>query len=153
MKVLITGAAGYFGSQLTFHLLNRGFEVIAYDNMLYNRESLLLGINHPKLKIVCADVRNETLAETCLSNCDSLIYLAGIVGDDACKTVPKQAKEINTTAIVNFFKIAEKQNIANTIFISTCSNYGISNPNELVTEENKLNPLSEYSKYFRTFMW
>ena len=40
MKILITGGAGYIGSILTTHLLEKGFEVTVLDNLLFNQNSL-----------------------------------------------------------------------------------------------------------------
>ena len=40
MNVLITGGAGYIGSELTKYLLDDGHEVVAYDNLMYDPTSL-----------------------------------------------------------------------------------------------------------------
>ena len=46
-KVLITGGAGYLGSVLTEHLLNKGYKVTVLDNLMYKQTSLLHMCSNP----------------------------------------------------------------------------------------------------------
>ncbi len=146
MNILITGAAGYLGSQLTRHLLCEGHDVIAFDNMFYGGEALLFGYSSPALEIVRGDVRNASAIKEQIQKADCLIYLAGIVGEPACNTAPDIAEEINLVAPGNCLHLAEESEIKQVIFISTCSNYGVSAPNALANESSDLNPLSGYAE-------
>ena len=75
------------------------------------------------------------------------MVLAGLVGEFITKKYPKLSKEINEDAIIKLIdKIDNFKNIKNLIFISTCSNYGITTNNILVDEDHELNPLSPYAK-------
>lgn len=146
MNILITGAAGYLGSQLTQYLLFQGHHVTAFDNMTYGCESLLFAAHQPQLSIIKGDVRNTEQIMPILSNTDCMIYLAGIVGEPACETNQLVARQINYDAARSILEQAGKAGIEKIIFISTCSNYGVSEPNALADETSKLNPLSEYAK-------
>ena len=57
-KILITGGAGYIGSELTEHLLRDGHEVTVYDSLMYDPTSLLRYAINPNFNFVKADVRN-----------------------------------------------------------------------------------------------
>ncbi len=146
MKILITGAAGYLGSQLTSYMLLKGHQIRAFDNMYYGGESLLFGINNKNLEIVRGDVRNEEQLNKAMESVDCVIHLAGIVGEPACNLDKSFAWEINHDAAIKLVDLVGQNNIKKMVFISTCSNYGVSKPNELVDENSQLNPLSDYAK-------
>ena len=58
MNILITGGAGYIGSELVQHFLDDGHEVTAYDNIMYDCTSLLRYTTNKKFNFVNGDVRN-----------------------------------------------------------------------------------------------
>jgi nucleoside-diphosphate-sugar epimerase len=72
---------------------------------------------------------------------EAVIHLAGIVGDAACATRPKEAEEANITSV----KILRDHYFGGRIiFPSSCSVYGAND--DIVTEESTLNPLSLYAE-------
>ena len=82
-----------------------------------------------------------------LEDIDCIVILAGLVGEFITKKYPKLSKEINEDSIINLIDILDKfENIQNLIFVSTCSNYGITKDDILVNEDYVLNPLSPYAK-------
>ena len=80
MKVLVTGGAGYIGSELVQYLLNDGYEVVVIDNLMYDKTSLLRYTNNPNFSFVKGDVRNIPLMEKLMSDVDVIIPLAALVG-------------------------------------------------------------------------
>ena len=95
MNVLITGGAGYIGSELTKYLLDDGHEVVAYDNLMYDPTSLLRYTSHENFSFVKADVRNRDILSQHLKNADVILPLAALVGFPLCRDNPRDAKEIN----------------------------------------------------------
>lgn len=147
MKVLVTGVAGYIGSVLTNKLLNKGFEVIGIDNLLYGGESLLSIYNHPNFKFYKKDIRNIETIVSLLNDVEAVIHLAAIVGDPACAKQPQLAISTNLDGSINLLKAANNSySVKNFIFASTCSNYGKMEGNSYVTEESPLKPVSLYAE-------
>ncbi|HPP10934.1 MAG TPA: NAD(P)-dependent oxidoreductase [Defluviitoga tunisiensis] len=147
MKVLVTGVAGYIGSVLTNKLLDKGFEVIGIDNLLYGGESLLSIYNHPNFKFYKKDIRNIETIVSLLNEIDAVIHLAAIVGDPACAKQPQLAISTNLDGSINLLKAANNSySVKNFIFASTCSNYGKMEGNSYVTEESPLKPVSLYAE-------
>ena len=146
MKVLITGAAGYLGSQLVNYLLLKGHQVKAFDIMYYGAESLLFGINNNNLEIIKGDIRNKDEIDNAMKSVDCVVHLAAIVGEPACNTNKPLSWSINYDAAKLVIDIANINELKNIIFVSTCSNYGVSDPDELANESSPLNPLSDYAK-------
>ena len=58
VKVLITGGAGYLGSTLTQHLLDRGYKVDVLDNLMYEQTSLLHLCSNQNFRFINEDVTN-----------------------------------------------------------------------------------------------
>ena len=98
MNVLVTGGAGYIGSELIQYLLDDGHEVVAYDNLMYDVTSLLRYTCHPRFNFVKGDVRDIKKLEKYVKKADVIIPLAALVGFPLCRDNPRDAKEINYEA-------------------------------------------------------
>ncbi len=144
--ILVTGGAGYVGSTFVRNALFKGYRVRCLDLLIYGGATLVGFINHPNFEFVYGDVRDVTTVRRCLEDVDYVVHLAAIVGDKPCQVAPKSAYQINfkgTEILADLSKAAGKSRF---VFASTCSNYGISDPNQLATEESSLNPVSLYAE-------
>jgi len=147
MKVLVTGGAGYIGSVLVRQLLNKGYQVRAFDSLKFGGDALYDVMLNPDFEFMLGDVRDSAAVEKALEGIDAVAHLAAIVGDPACKKYSDEAKETNWTGSVALFEAAEKAGVKRFIFASTCSNYGkMPDPDSFVTETSELNPVSLYAE-------
>ena len=145
-KMLVTGGAGYIGSVLVGHLLQKGYSVRVLDNLMYTGKSLLAYWEHPEFEFIYGDVNNAELLENALEETDYVVHLAAIVGDPASKKDVQLTRRVNCEASKKLIDKAVDQGIIKFIFVSTCSNYGISSPETYATEESPLRPLSPYAE-------
>lgn len=146
MKVLVTGCCGYLGSRLLKFLLDAGNEVIGIDNLRYNQGAILPSLlqnekfTFHKLDVVkqLQEVRNL------IYKADVIFPLAGLVGMGVCDRNPKEAEDVNLTAI----KLLDKTVSAHqtVIFPNTNSGYGKTEGEDLCTEETPMAPISVYGK-------
>jgi len=139
-KILITGCAGLVGREI-FNVLDtiidkRSFEILGVDNLLYETDFL-----HP-YSFQYGNVSDKAFMRMILKNFKPthVIHLAGIVGDAACSSRPKEAYEANITSL----EILRDNFDGRIIWPSSCSIYG-ANEN-LVNENSPLNPLSLYAE-------
>ena len=142
MKVLITGGAGYLGSTLAEYLLDNGYEVTVFDNLLYKQLSILHLFKRPDFKFIKGDVRNTKQLQLLVEGHDVIIPLAAIVGMPACKENPQMAVDVNhfhIRKIVDVLRDDQKLIIPN-----TNSQYG-SSP-DIITEDSPFKPLSLYAE-------
>lgn len=143
-RILITGGAGYLGSVLVGHLLQRNYSVTVLDSLLYSQPSLLYYCNHPNFAFVSGDVRNEGLMRELLKGHDAIIPLAAIVGMKACDRDPLMTKSVNFEAIALLNRLRSPDQIV----ISPCTNsgYGTKSGEVYCTEETPLEPISLYGE-------
>ena len=122
MKILITGVAGFIGSNLALELLNRGHQVVGVDNMSQgeklNLEPLL---KNPNFEIHYIDIRDEAALRKCAEGCKCLVHLAAY-------KIPRYSDALDTLLInslgsENVLKAAIDQN-ARVIAASTSDVYG-----------------------------
>ena len=108
-KILVTGGAGYLGSQLVPQLLYQQHEVTVLD--LFPQGGISLAgcfeILH-NFKAVKGDVRDYALVNKLVSQNDIIIPLAAVVGAPACAASPYEATHINTNAVQNIVWSASK---------------------------------------------
>lgn len=141
-KVLITGGAGYLGSTLSELLLDKGYNVTVFDNLLYNQLSVLHLFKRENFKFIFGDVRDIDQLKKLIPNFDVIIPLAAIVGMPACKANPDLTIDVNFNQIQNIINLLSKDQ--KIILPNTNSQYGSSN--SIITEESPFNPLSLYAK-------
>lgn len=77
MKIMITGVAGFIGSNLAEALLAQGHEIVGFDNMsqgdLLNIESF---VQNPAFRFVQADIRDEVAVKEAAQGCQRIVHLA-----------------------------------------------------------------------------
>ena len=139
--VLITGGAGYIGSVLTEVLLDNGFKVTVFDNLIYKQTSLLHLCNNKNFNFIKGDVTNEKQLLPQIIKHDIIIPLAAIVGAPACKLNEDLAVAVNYTQIE--FIVDNLRKNQKLIMPNTNSQYGSSD--SIITEESPFNPLSHYA--------
>lgn len=133
-KILICGGAGYIGGYVTDLLSKKGYEVMVYDNLIYEHRYL------KEVPFIFGDIRDRKKLGKLINNYDVVVWLAALVGDPACALQPSLSNEINFGAT----KWLAEHYKGKIIFTSTCSVYGINH--NLIDEKAKLNPLSVYAK-------
>jgi nucleoside-diphosphate-sugar epimerase len=145
--ILVTGGAGYIGSELIGQLLKAGFKVRTVDSFIHGGMSLLPWLSHERFELIVGDIRDTGVIQQSLRDVTGIVHLAAIVGDPACKANPKLAREVNSVASEQVCHLAIENGISRFVFASTCSNYGkMSDPKGFVDENSPLNPVSLYAE-------
>ncbi len=136
MKLLITGAAGFIGSNLTKGLLERGHSVVGLDNL---SQGFLLNIEefkaHPKFQFVEGDVRDSRLLNRITKGCDLVIHLAAF-------KIPRYSDALDTLLINSMgtkmvLDAAVKNKVGKAMIASTSDVYG-KNPSVPFSEDSDL---------------
>lgn len=147
MRILITGGAGFIGSNLVEQLLldERVNSVRVLDNLstgsLKNIESFF---NHPKFAFIKGDIRNYA---TCLTACDKIDLISH---QAALGSVPRSindpltTNDVNITGTLNIFTAAKENSIKRIVYAASSSTYG-DHPGLPKVEDKIGNPLSPYA--------
>jgi nucleoside-diphosphate-sugar epimerase len=141
-KIFITGVAGYIGTSLLPLLLENGYQVTGYDNLMYGGDQLLPFFSNPNFTFVRGDVLDKDLLSKVIKGHDVVINLAAIVGYAACRANEKLSYDVNHQGTKNVIECLDGSQLL--LFASTGSNYG--NVDGICTEESPVNPLSIYAK-------
>jgi len=139
MKILVTGGCGYKGHILIPKLLDRGYEVIAFDTQWFGNFLQ----PHKSLSVIKGDVRE--IESVPLDGVNCIIHLASIANDPCGDLDPKLTWEVSALATMQLADKAKRHGIKQFIYASSGSVYGIKDEPQ-VTEELELKPISEYNK-------
>ena len=142
MNVLITGGAGYIGSELVQYLLDDGYKVTVYDKLMFGPDSLLRYTTSPNFSFVKGDVRDTKHLQKYIEEADIIIPLAALVGFPLCRDNPREATEVNHE--VNRWIAQTKRKDQKVIYPCTNSGYGVGEHGKFCTEESPLKPISLY---------
>ena len=139
--ILITGGAGFIGSNLADHFLSRGEEVAVYDN--FSRRGVEKNANwlkerHPEINILRADTRDFESLRKAAENADVIYHTAGQVAVTTSVANPREDFEINA---LGTFNVLEAARAARTdpiiIFTSTNKVYGGMEGVKVVEKESR----------------
>src|SRR5580692_4529911 len=144
-RIMVTGGAGYVGSNLVPKLLDAGYEVSVLDLYIYG--DVFAGQNgNSKLRQTKGDLRDPGDVQKALVGCDAVIHLACISNDPSFDLNPDLGKSINFDCFRPLVKAAKDGGVKRFIYASSSSVYGIKDEAN-VTEDLPLRPLTDYSKY------
>lgn len=147
--ILVTGAAGYVGGTVVRRLLQEEeTRVIGVDDcrLDHGAEGVRELLEGSPLEFHRIDVRRTEALAPLVERADSVVHLAAIVGDPACRRDPDLTRAVNLDASRRLIAECQRSELEQFVFVSTCSNYGISASDELVDEDAPLNPVSLYAE-------
>jgi len=144
MKILLIGGSGYIGTVVSKYFTQKQNTVHIFDNFIYQNRSHLESFfkNNNLIKLFSNDLSNILKH----NNYDLIVILSGLVGDPITKKYPDLSHKHNNIEIKNYLKIINSNFNNRLVFISTCSNYGLTDGTILLDEESTLSPLSLYAK-------
>ncbi len=141
MRVLVTGGAGYVGSEVIAQLHACAIEVSVLDTFQFGESPVLTDLRKPGTRIFRGDVANPADVAAAAADCDAAIHLAAMVGFPACRARPSLARQVIVNGTENVCRAFAGKPIINA---STGSVYG--DIEFLCSEDSPCNPVSEYGK-------
>lgn len=140
---LVTGGAGFVGSQIAHRLLQNGEEVVIVDNFSYGKEDNL-EFDDMNLRAFCSIVEKDVSSFEDMKNIfeefgpfDYVYNIAGIAPLPDCQTNPARAVEVNVNGLVNILECSRRYGVKKVIQASTNAMY--ENINVFPTEEGSMN--------------
>lgn len=125
MRYLVTGGAGFIGSNLVQRLLINGHDVVVYDNLSTGFMEFLQDVlNHKKMLFLKADLFDRITLEKAMQGCDGVFHLAANADVRFGLEHPERDLEQNTIATFYVLEAMRKNNIKQIVFSSTGSIYG-----------------------------
>lgn len=109
MRALVTGGAGFIGSHLADHLLEKGHSVIALDDLSTGRHRNIEHlIGRPDFEFVLGSILNPDVVDDTVSRCDTVFHLAAAVGVDLIVSHPLRSLATNIRGSETVFEKANK---------------------------------------------
>ena len=124
-KVLVTGAAGFIGSNLVDRLLAHGAEVVGFDNFSTGHRRFLTGaLEHPRFRLVEGDLLDPVALAAAAGGVDTVFHLAANADVRFGLEHPRRDLEQNTIATFNVLEAMRATGAKTIAFSSTGSVYG-----------------------------
>lgn len=142
-KVLVTGGAGFIGSHLTKTLLQEGYEVVVFDNLL--RGNKLDSETLQKITFVNGDVRDLDLLVKYTKGCEIVFHFAAILGVDIVADNPIETMDVETIGMRNVALAAIQNGVKKILYASTSGIYGHTAIEKAVDEEISVDPRTSYA--------
>jgi UDP-glucuronate 4-epimerase len=153
MNILVTGAAGFIGSHVCEHYLNRGFEVIGIDNFdpFYSKsikkENVEPFINNSKFHFYESDIRDSGTLQRIFSenNVDHVIHLAAKAGVRPSIDLIEEYYNVNVNGTLSLLQSMKANNVNKLLFASSSSVYGNNKKVPFSESDSVDNPISPYA--------
>jgi UDP-N-acetylglucosamine 4-epimerase len=143
--ILITGGAGFIGSNLCDYFLSKGDKVVCLDNFATgHRHNLKDFINHPNFSLIEGDIRNATDCATAVKGVDYVLHQAALGSVPRSLKDPVTTNDVNVTGFLNMLVAARDEKVKRFIYAASSSTYGDSESLPKV-EEVIGKPLSPYA--------
>jgi UDP-glucuronate 4-epimerase len=153
IRILVTGSAGFIGSNLTDSLLKSGNKVMGIDNfdIYYERtikeENIKEAMQNPAYQFKEGDIRDAAFLDNCFEQFkpDLIVHLAAKAGVRPSIISPQDYYDVNVCGTLNILEVMRKHDIKKMIFASSSSVYGNNKKVPFSEADNVDYPISPYA--------
>lgn len=145
IKVLVTGAAGFIGSNLCEYLIGKNYHVVALDNLVTGHITNLNAIiDHPNFSFLEGDIRNLNTCKKAVKGCDYVLHQAALGSVPRSIKDPITSNEVNVGGFLNMLVACNEAGVKKMVYAASSSTYGDSK--SLPKLEDQIGkPLSPYA--------
>jgi UDP-N-acetylglucosamine/UDP-N-acetylgalactosamine 4-epimerase len=145
IKVLITGGAGFIGSNLCEYFLHKGYGVTCLDNFATgHRHNIEPFLSHPDFTLIEGDIRDLETCHKAVSGQDYVLHQAALGSVPRSLKDPLTSNEVNVSGFLNMLWASKEAGVKRFIYAASSSTYGDSESLPKV-EEVIGKPLSPYA--------
>lgn len=143
--ILVTGGAGFIGSNLCEYLLQEGYKVVCLDNFATGKpENISSHFNNPSFRLIVGDIRNLSDCEKAVEGVDYVLHEAALGSVPRSIKDPVTTNAVNISGFINMLVAARDAKVKRFIYAASSSTYGDSVT--LPKEEDIIGkPLSPYA--------
>jgi len=143
-NILVTGAAGFIGSNLTYELVDLGANVTGIDNLFNGRIKNLEDISENKsFKFIKGDIRDFNFLLEVFKDIDIIYHEAAFTSVPQSILMPESCNDVNVNGTLNILNAARKNDVEKIIYASSSSVYG-DTPSLPKKEDMPRIPISPY---------
>ena len=143
MRILVTGGAGFIGSNLSKRLVKDGHQVVVLDNLL--RGNKLDKSTFDLIQFINGDVRDFETVNSAAKGCDIIFHFAAVLGVDIVADNPVETMDVEVIGTRNIVNAAMQNNVQQVLYASTSGIYGHTSFEKLLTEEILVDPKTSYA--------
>lgn len=144
-RILITGGAGFIGSNLTEYFLNKGYKVTVLDNFATGyRHNIEQHEGNPNFVLIEGDIRNIDHCRKAVQGADYVLHQAALGSVPRSIKDPIASNDVNVSGFLNMLVAARDEGVRRFVYAASSSTYGDSE--SLPKVEDKIGkPLSPYA--------
>ena len=144
-KILITGGAGFIGTNLCEYFLSKGYFVVCFDNFTTGyKHNIAEFLVHENFKLIEGDIRNLEQCKNAVIGVDYVLHQAALGSVPRSINDPITSNEVNVSGFLNMLVASRDAGVQRFIYAASSSTYGDSE--SLPKVEDKIGkPLSPYA--------
>ncbi|MDR2346192.1 MAG: SDR family oxidoreductase [Planctomycetaceae bacterium] len=123
MRYLITGGAGFIGSNLARYILEKGHEVVVLDNFATGKRENLTEIID-KITLIEGDIREKSVVDFAVSGCSAIFHQGALGSVPRSVADPVTSHDVNVNGTLTVLQSAREFNVKRIIFAASSSAYG-----------------------------
>lgn len=125
MKILITGGAGFIGSNLCEYFLLKKYQVVCLDNFSTgNRQNIDKHISNPDFKLIEGDIRNLEDCKSAVLGVDFVLHQAALGSVPRSINDPITTNDVNVSGFLNMLVAARDEKVKRFVYAASSSTYG-----------------------------
>ena len=125
MKILITGGAGFIGSNLSEYFLNKGYQVVCLDNFATgHRHNLTACCENPNFTLIEGDIRNLSDCQKAVEGVDYVLHQAALGSVPRSINDPITTNDVNVSGFLNMLTSSRDAQVKRFVYAASSSTYG-----------------------------
>lgn len=141
--ILVTGGAGFIGSNLVDALVAQGYAVRVLDNLSTGKRENLS--QNPRVELIVGDVADAQVVRRALQGCRAVVHLAAVASVQASVDDPVGTHQSNLVGTLNLCEAMREAGVRRVVFASSAAVYGNNGEGQSIDEDTPKAPMTPYA--------